>query len=373
MTREERLQDGIGLALSGGGFRATLFHLGSLWRINELGLLKKINRICSVSGGSITAGILGHRWIRLTFDDNGVAVNFVKEIAEPLRSFCSLDIDVSAITAGVLSIVRSVSDMVIDKYRKYLFGDATLQDLPCDEKGPRFIIYATNLQTGASVRFSKPYMADYRIGELTTPYVPLAVAVAASSAFPPFLSPVILRTDVNKWKETEGADLFGDQEFRSALHLTDGGVYDNLGLEAVWNRYRTILVSDAGAPLKPEPDPSSWWHNQLLRALGIITEQTRALRKRRLVEEFTQGERAGTYWGIKTHINDYKLPDSMISDNGLTGSLHQIRTRLNRFSEEEQGHLINWGYALTDTALRRHVLGEGTPKGNWPIPEYPLA
>src|ERR1035437_6460162 len=51
--------EGIGLCLSGGGYRAMLFHLGALWRLNELGYLPKLNRISSVSGGSITAGVLG--------------------------------------------------------------------------------------------------------------------------------------------------------------------------------------------------------------------------------------------------------------------------------------------------------------------------
>lgn len=54
-----KLEDGIGMAISGGGFRATLFHLGALWRINELGILSKIDRYCSVSGGSILNGLLG--------------------------------------------------------------------------------------------------------------------------------------------------------------------------------------------------------------------------------------------------------------------------------------------------------------------------
>src|SRR5712691_6226868 len=71
---------GIGLCLSGGGYRAMLFHLGAIWRLNELGLLRKeivvpgaeatgpqhLVRISSVSGGSITAGALGQNWKSLT-------------------------------------------------------------------------------------------------------------------------------------------------------------------------------------------------------------------------------------------------------------------------------------------------------------------
>ena len=57
-------EPGIALCLSGGGYRAMLFHVGCLWRLNQLGLLGRLNRISSVSGGSITAGVLGLSLIR---------------------------------------------------------------------------------------------------------------------------------------------------------------------------------------------------------------------------------------------------------------------------------------------------------------------
>ena len=56
-----------GLALSGGGFRATLFHLGALWRLNEIALLSGLTAISAVSGGSLIAGLLGTRWEKLIF------------------------------------------------------------------------------------------------------------------------------------------------------------------------------------------------------------------------------------------------------------------------------------------------------------------
>ena len=77
-----------GLALSGGGFRAVLFHIGSLWRLNELGWLKRIAEVTSVSGGSITAAYLGLRWNHLHFEGNGVASNYVNEIVPPVRALC---------------------------------------------------------------------------------------------------------------------------------------------------------------------------------------------------------------------------------------------------------------------------------------------
>ena len=75
--------DGVGLCLSGGGFRAMLFHVGSLRRLNEAGRLAELTRVASVSGGSITAAALGLAWQHLKFDDDGVASNFTEEVEAP--------------------------------------------------------------------------------------------------------------------------------------------------------------------------------------------------------------------------------------------------------------------------------------------------
>ncbi len=361
---------GIGLALSGGGFRAPLFHIGSLWRLNELGWLPRINRITSVSGGSITAAQLGLQWKALSFNAQGVAEDFVPKVVTPLRRLCGMNIDVAAGLEGLFSIGQSISDRVQAHYRAELYGDATLQDLPDDGAGPRFIIYATNLQTGSSFRFSKPYLGDYKLGLFFNPTVHLATAVAASSAFPPILSPVKLDTNPDDWKWETGAYLFDNVALRSTLYLADGGVYDNMGLEAMWDSSATVLVSDAGAPLEIQEKPGTVWHEQTLRCLDIITEQTRALRKRKLIADLKANVRGGTYWGLTTHINGYGLPDAMVTDNETTERQKKIRTRLNPFSAEEQGRLINWGYALTDAAMRKHVLPAGTAAGTWPIPDF---
>lgn len=142
-----------GLALSGGGYRAALFHLGSLWRLNELSWLKRLAEVTSVSGGSITAAYLGLSWNRLRFDDNGVTVNFTEEIVWPIRALCSKTIDVDSVLVGLIDPFHRPIHLIATRYRKELFGKKTLQDLPSDNQGPRFTIYTTNLQTGVNVRF----------------------------------------------------------------------------------------------------------------------------------------------------------------------------------------------------------------------------
>jgi NTE family protein len=381
MSQLQKTSKGVGLALSGGGFRATLFHIGSLWRLNELGWLQKIEEITSVSGGSITGAFLGIRWKQLTFNNYGIATNFQEVIVSPLCKFCSKTLDIKAILCGMLLPLVHPSDLIIKSYKTNLFGDSTLQDLPMDKEGPRFTIYATSLQTGADVRFSRPYLAEYHIGLIESPKISIAQAVAASSAFPPVLCPVTIPLSASSWKRVEGAHLYENVDLRSTLILGDGGIYDNLGLERIWKNFETILVSDAGAPFSLKARPGLIRFSLVARTkrtLDIATEQTRALRKRRLVEEFNGNMKKGTYWGIGTQIDNYELelqglPGPMTHDNDITRSMAQIRTRLDAFSDQEQGRLINWGYALTDAAMRRHVVTDSAKPGQWPIPEHKLS
>ena len=156
----------IVLTLSGGGYRATLFGIGSLIRLNEFGLLYKINRITSVSGGSIISAYLAMKWKELTFDsENGVASNFFEEIVEPLQIFCSKPLDIVAVLKGMVSPRETIGNEVAKYYAKRLFGQKTLQNIPTLQEGPEFIFYATSLQSGASVRFTREFIRDYKAKE----------------------------------------------------------------------------------------------------------------------------------------------------------------------------------------------------------------
>jgi NTE family protein len=358
-------QEGIALCLSGGGYRAMLFHLGALWRLNELGFLAKLARISSVSGGSITAGLLGFKWNRLAFDGNGIAAAFDAEVVQPVRALASKTIDEGAILGGIL-LPGTISDKVVDAYRKHLFGDATLQQLPADP--PRFVINATSVQTGALFRFSRPFIADYRVGTIPNPDVELAVAVAASSAFPPVLSPLKLELDPAAWAPASGqpSEDLHEEPYLSEAVLSDGGVYDNLGLETAWKKYKTVLVSNGGGKMQPQPDPPSDWARHGLRINDIIDNQVRSLRVRQVIGAFERGERAGAYWGIRTAISDYAVPDALPSPEEKTLALAATPTRLKRLDGTLQERLINWGYAVCDAAMRRHVLPHAAAPSAFP-------
>ena len=362
-TEPGKPEAGTALCLSGGGYRAMLFHLGSLWRLYEARLLQNIRRISSVSGGSITAGVLGLNWQQLSFDPNQLWSDFVPFVVSPIRLLADETIDAGSIIRGI-ALPGRVSDRVADAYNNILFKGATLQDLP-DE--PRFVINATNVQSGVLWRFSKPYMRDYRVGEVKNPSIPLAHAVTASSAFPPVLSPFEMRLDANAFTPKSGKDL-QFKPFTTKVFLTDGGVYDNLGLETAWKKFQTILVSDGGGQLEPEMEPKSDWARHLFRILNLIDNQVRSLRKQQVIDSFEAGVRQGTYWGIHTNIAEYKLADPLDCPYGRTMALARTPTRLKRLDNTLQEQLINWGYAVCDAALRRNVEPTLPKPLNFPYP-----
>ena len=362
---DEKREEGMALCVSGGGYRAMLFHLGTIWRLNMAGLLPQLKRISSVSGGSITAGVLGYAWQTLIFEGN-VAQNFHEKVVLPIRKLAGETIDVGAVLKGIF-LPGTISDKVRNAYGDYLFGDATLQNLP-DE--PRFVINATNVQSGALWRFSKPYMADYRVGQVLKPTTPLAVVVAASSAFPPVLSPLELEIEPGQCVDMKGTDLHREP-FTTNVILTDGGTYDNLGLEPVW-KFSTVLVSDAGQKMKEEEDPDINWAGHSLRVLGIIDNQVRSLRKRQLIAAFKKGDRKGAYWGIRTDILDYEIPNKFDCPLDRTLELASVPTRLKELEPLIQERLINWGFAVCDAALRAHVRQDLEKPDTLPYPGSPI-
>ena len=257
-----------------------------------------------------------------------------------------------------------IADKVAKKYRKILFGEATLQDLP---DRPRFVLNATNIQTGALWRFSKPYMGDYRVGRIFSPTVELATAVAASSAFPPVLSPLRLQLDPSAFRPDPKADL-QKPPYTETAYLSDGGVYDNMGIETAWKRYKNVLVSDAGGKMQPDSSPKTDWPQHVLRILGVIDNQVRSLRKRQVVSSYVDHARGGAYWGIRSDIAHYEVADALPCPVDRTLLLAKTPTRLKSLPAERQEQLINWGYAVCDAAMRKHVDSALPTPSDFPYP-----
>lgn len=356
------LEDGVALCLSGGGYRAMLFHTGVLWRLHQAAMLRTVKRVSSVSGGTITAAVLASKWAAI-YGLGASASAFVDELVVPIRKFAHVSVDVVSVGKGTF-LPGTISDYVADAYDDHLFHGATLQSIPDD--APRFVFNATNVQSGALWRFSKPYMGDYLVGRVANPRVRLADATAASSAFPPFLSPARLVAKDWTWLPVTTEPLH-KKPFTETVVLTDGGVYDNLGLETAWKRYSTILVSDAGQKMEAEGRPHEDWVRHATRVLDVVDNQVRSLRKRQLIAAFKTGLRKGAYWGIRTDVLDYGVP-SLPCPIDRTLALAAVATRLAAVDDLTQERLINWGYAVCDAAMRAWVAPGMAPAAAFPYP-----
>jgi NTE family protein len=119
--------------------------------------------------------------------------------------------------------------------------------------------------------FARDQMVDWGGHTTDSGAIPLAVAVAASSAFPPFLSPVVIAVEL--------ADV-------TDAVLMDGGVYDNLAIENAWNWYSTILISDGGGRIAFKQRPRRNWIAQAFRALAIMTPQAPRSRAQQAIDAF---------------------------------------------------------------------------------------
>ncbi|MEZ2329725.1 patatin-like phospholipase family protein [Mesorhizobium sp. RCC_202] len=353
----------LGLCLSGGGYRAMLFHAGALCRLNEAGLLAKLDMVSSVSGGSIAAGLLAVLWPRFTFVD-GVATNFGIYLNKIL-DFSQVFLDAPSIAVGLLNPFSSAAREVAACYERHLFDGAMpmLKGLP--EK-PWFVFCSSNLSTGSLFRLSRRYIADYRIGVAYHADLPVALAVAASSAFPPVLSPLRLDLTPFQWKNDKLDPTVGPPVPPRRAVLTDGGVYDNHGIEPALKRCRWLLVSDAGAPWRASNSGLWNWYSQLKRVSDTADNQVRSLRRRDLVARFQAAKDAddrgqpndatrpdyattrGVYWSIASKP-DATAPH--FAQSAATAPA-DVGTSLHFLGAKETIDLVNWGYCASDQALR---------------------
>ncbi len=333
--------EGMGLALSGGGYRAMLFHLGTLRRLNDAGWLPRLTRITSVSGGSFVSATLALAWPDLDFDDDGVGVarRFGQLVEEPVLALAGRTIDVPAVLTGLWP--GRISRRAQKALDRHLFHGASLRELPDPAAGaPEFIVLATDLSSGTMCRFSRARAGSYRGPSTTrTETIPVARAVAASSAFPPVLSPCIV-----------------DLPSKQRLYLTDGGVYDNLGVEPL-KGLPTVLVSDGGGTFAEPKKPRIGFLLGTVRVLGVIDVQVRRLRRRDLIADFATGRRTGAFWAINTDPGRYTDPNvALPCPPAQTDALARVGTRLAKMPPDLSHRIVNWGYASAEHSLRSNGL-----------------
>ncbi|WP_459608186.1 patatin-like phospholipase family protein [Dickeya oryzae] len=377
-----------GLSLSGGGFRATLYSLGSLIRLNETGLMRELDTITSVSGGSISSAWLMLNWNKLNFKRNAdnpdlfIAENFNDIITKPLLEFCSRYIvGRKEIFLSKIFPCYSAVNSVKSKYSKYLFGDVLLKHIELSHGAPEFIFYGTNLDTGSSVRIQKESVRDYNIGIAYGHTLSLAQAISISSGFPPFLSPIVIDSSDWDWNSSGYEKLPNNvlDRLRQRLILCDGGLYDNMGLEALWKtgneqEFGTVFCCDAGAPMSmpwTRKDLKYYsWYKQFNRMTDIMINQQRALRKRTLMNNLVNGEYKGGYWGIDIRLTDSDRQQFLLEKefDQQYSHIKFLETQLKPFSDSDMRKLINLGYCHSDLVLRQRYCNSIPTPTSIPFP-----
>jgi NTE family protein len=319
----------IGLALSGGGFRAAAFHLGVFRRLRELDLLWKLDLLTCVSGGSIAGAFLASRW----GDDGALAA-----LDKYLRT---ASIAVSSVIGGIIDPFASRLDKLAATYERDLFGARTLGSLA---SGPRLYLNATNLATGNMFFFvagggGPAEMGEWELGTCQARDFRLSRAVAASSAFPPVFPP--LRIDREEYP-AEQVDY---------VSLTDGGVYDNLGINPLLrarNALDYVIVSDAGKPFEMALRPTEAGTGVLLESVDILMEQVRGLQFKRLeLSAHTEGGAKPVWFSIDSTIGQALDGDAAFAS--------AIRTNLKRLAPAEMDVLGRHAGALLSHRLQTYA------------------
>ena len=349
-TREK---SGIALSLSGGGFRSALFHLGALRRLNELGVLSRVDTISSVSGGSILAAYILERmqpWpnVGSTFSD------WEERVGMPFKALTSRNLRTwPLLKRWVRPWKWFNSGTAIASLAKKLEKDITELSISRLPARPRFVFCATDMVFGANWIFEKARIGDEKAGYVSpAPDWPVALAVAASTCFPPAFGPMPIQVLA---PFLQGGTCQGEerQKLLSGLRLTDGGVHDNLALDAIWDDHQILIVSDGGAPFNP--DGSTNFFRQIKRYLDLIGSQGTALRKRWLLSRFQTGSSQGTYWGIRSATANYPDAQTGYPEDLAEEFISTIRTDFDAFSQAEIKVLENQGYLVAEAAAQSHL------------------
>ena len=352
----------IALAFSGGGVRATVFHLGVLARLARQDLLGRVKFISSVSGGSLAAGLVfastGNRW-----PDGG---EYLHEVVPQIHSLLTTrNLQRTFALKSLMFPWRLVSgraSVLGDELERQWGISGELADLP---SSPRWIINATCYETGKNWRFERDLMGDYQTKYVKHPEFRLSQALAASAAVPGLVGPLVLKTGRYRWSEYRDGRWRGISPKYNRLHLWDGGVYDNSGIESVFKpgeglREDTdfLIVCDASRPLTGEPEGWRWRPRYLeapIRLVDVATDQVRSLRARMLIDYLKQNPGRGAYLRLGRQTSAAYARNQVDGDPSLNEDevrqVSRIETTLRRLTHEEFSLLFRHGYEVAHTTL----------------------
>ena len=311
----------IGLALSGGGVRAMVFHMGVLRWLAETNRLHLVKHISSVSGGTLITGLVlslcDWRW--------PTAAEFRDRVQPEVRRILT-EVDLANSALHLLwqprnwKFLMSRANVLAQAMEACWNIKGRLADLPTT---PVWSINGTTAETGRRFRFKAGELGDYELGYCDGSDFKLSHAMAVSAAFPGLIGPLAIEAKEFKWQKRPqwGLPIGTEQPVTlpfKRLHIYDGGLYDNLGLEPLFdvsdrafkNDIRYLICSDAGAPLARAETRGPLHPFRIKKLLEIVMDQAWALRIRPLSKFLSANRCVGAYARIGvnplTNLERYK-------------------------------------------------------------------
>lgn len=295
----------IGLALSGGGSRAIAFHLGCMKTLYKKGLLEKIDIISSVSGGSIIAALYVYSEDSFDVFENkirnllskGLQRGIIAELLKFRFILIFLNFLIYVMHAILSTPIKSISVFILRFFKKKIPNWLNNFNCPLQRKFTRLgcfetyidknyfygqsvnakcktniVINACELRTGTAMRFGNMESGCWRFGKIEDNNVKISAAVTASAAFP-----VLLPSMDRTWKIRNR----NGEVYKERLILTDGGVYDNLGVSCLepgksseysYNYYPSdyIICCNAGQGQFGVNYIPGWWASRMKKAFLTV-------------------------------------------------------------------------------------------------------
>ena len=291
------------------------FHCGMLQWLAERGRLGDISHISSVSGGTLFTGLVfqfgNWEWpsdaaycadikprIRTLLTQSNLQAAALRRLVRP-RNWRYL-----------LSRANVLSEAIAHRWGIA----ARLRHLP--EK-PVWSVNGTTAENGRRFRFKQTGCGDYEIGYAAAGGFKISDAMAVSTAFPGLIGPFAIRTADFAWQRRKA---WNDPPESAVdvtppfprLHLYDGGIYDNLGMEPLFDTgpqsfkgdINSLVVSDAGAPLARRPLGRALSLFRAKRVADIALDQTRALRIRVWINFLQSHPECGMYLQLGAYAPD---------------------------------------------------------------------
>jgi NTE family protein len=396
----------LGIALSGGGHRAAFFHIGVLAKLAELGLLRRIEVISTVSGGSIVGALFYLHTKNLLEDKTDTEitdadyVQLVRAVEEEYRAGAATNVRGSTWVNPLSNFkmakpTYSRTDRVGELYERRFYAGAwrnrirragriAMRDLLIQPKGhdgpfdpdrnnamrnarvPILLLEATTLNTGHNWRFEAMYMGEpprqgteeeseradvdkNAILERTR----WEALPAACRDFPLGGAVAASACFPGGFPPVQVPGLFEDY----VVELIDGGVHDNQGIEGLYDRSCThTIISDGSGQMSDRARPSTRLPAVLGRVVSIYGD---AEREQRLLAALSHSDSVAFMHlqtglpaktrapGGKTATTDAALETAEFGvDLEVQRALANVRTDLDAFCEVEAWSLMADGYQL---------------------------